>query len=684
MTIATEKVKASTSRFVLVRLTPARYVGGDLSSAGSGVYTMTFPYPIAKVERNGAVLTEVTALASNDQWMHDESTGTLSVKLAAAPSATTNVIVVFYYLFYSSADEGVSCYENPDDTTTTMRWWAPKVLESPTVRHSFSGIDVGVFTISDATIALLNADSEFQDYLGSNDSFYNKAADVWLCLNGVDNRQRIYTGKVTSIPEVSRERVRLSLVDQFGLLMQPALMGDDSSECYALTSVPPKDLGKPIPLILSERSYHRTTCGTLSTMTYGAIAEGLEGHCSSFNADITTSNNRTWTLCRTNGSIKQQSFGSITRATTDFISAYFYFASTTNVAVGDTISWVEAAVTYYATVVGLGDFTYSGNTYNLWAMGASLSASTASTMSSLYSLSLIIKGDSAGTLWPMQGRDFTVSTTTTAGSHKLVKAVFQNNFEASLSMSTLDPNTHTVEFRLENSASLIHGTVLKRMLEKAGCTVNATSINDANSALADYAAFSIPNIDETDYSEYAKYCGDLLGSTLGYVFINASDEVEYKLLSAPSASTDSRDTTNVNRDSVAASIEYQDILTQITPENPHLPIITNSAYQVGDQVTSNKARYLHGVVNSIKYRHVLKYNGTALNRAQYILDLRSNRRATYRYKTQTVDAEALLGDSVSLTSDQILGGSGSDDVKIVSVEKGTDGVSVEATDMLGL
>ncbi len=99
MTVAAQAAKASTERFTLVRLEPARHVSTELVSQGSGVYTLVYDRPIERVTRNGNALTEVSTVTNNDEWHYDEATTTLTVKLASAPSSSTNVIVIFFYVF---------------------------------------------------------------------------------------------------------------------------------------------------------------------------------------------------------------------------------------------------------------------------------------------------------------------------------------------------------------------------------------------------------------------------------------------------------------------------------------------------------------------------------------------------------------------------------------------------------
>ena len=136
MAFADEIDRSDSHRYALVRLRPARYVSESLSLSG-GVYQMTFPYPVARVERNGTALTEdATTPSTNDHWYYDETTQTLKVKLASAPDSSTNIVCAFYYLFYTSKAEGAEAYETPTDSATTVRPWEPRLRAEPEITQA--------------------------------------------------------------------------------------------------------------------------------------------------------------------------------------------------------------------------------------------------------------------------------------------------------------------------------------------------------------------------------------------------------------------------------------------------------------------------------------------------------------------------------------------------------------------
>jgi hypothetical protein len=73
-----------------------------------------------------------------------------------------------------------------------------------------------------------------------------------------------------------------------------------------------------------------------------------------------------------------------------------------------------------------------------------------------------------------------------------------------------------------------------------------------------------------------------------------------------------------------------------------------------------------------------------LHRVDDIKNYLASRQAVYSFKTATKLLDANIGDDITLESDIVLGGSGSVNLKIISLEKSANGVQVEATDLLGL
>jgi hypothetical protein len=282
------------------------------------------------------------------------------------------------------------------------------------------------------------------------------------------------------------------------------------------------------------------------------------------------------------------------------------------------------------------------------------------------------------------GEDYTITEDVTSGGNRFYKVVFEDDFESNYSTyfpdAALNPKTYDVAFRARLSTDESgHASVIKAMVERAGLATKASSFTSAGSALDALCYFQIPQFDEQSVGSYRDYIQLILQSTLGVLYLDNDFEAVYELLVAPS-STDATTPSIYLRDSLRIELDYQDIVDQIIAYNPHNAIQPLKGFTESSSTTleSIKARHLHGIKNTTRFRHVLN---DISGRLQAILDVRSSRRATYRFKTATKHLDAEIGDDMQLESSVLLGGDSSTDLKIVSLDKSLDDVEVEATDL---
>jgi hypothetical protein len=134
------------------------------------------------------------------------------------------------------------------------------------------------------------------------------------------------------------------------------------------------------------------------------------------------------------------------------------------------------------------------------------------------------------------------------------------------------------------------------------------------------------------------------------------------------------------KDSQKVSVEYQDIVSELIASNPHRPDADAIA---GTSVTvkSNKSKHLHGIDRRETMTHVLD---DISGRLPDILTVRAAPRNTYEFATATEHLEALLGDDLTLSSQIALGGDGSVALKVIALDKDTNNVSLQASDLKDL
>jgi hypothetical protein len=717
MSFATAIEEQKSERFIMVRLEPGRYVGSALASLGSGVYGMTFAATPVRIERNGVALSKVTTLSTNDQWAYDDTTQQITVKLASAPNVSTNVLILYYQLFYTS---GRAQYGSSDPTADTGLnvTWQPRVDGLPRFEQSIRNIVSGVFTVGDGSLSIVNTDGDFDQYLTDQDSFNEKDIYIWLCVKtqGTRNAKLAYRGKIKSV-SLSGKSVSLSFYDQFSLLSQPAYMGDASTEAYfikqagSFPSMDPNKSGQPCRYVAGYSNRCVTASlsgGDFTVINYVPpvgyrIVDGDEAVCTNYNGTLSKTNNRVWGLGRVKGGLASQTFG-VYQASAPFTTDAVYNLTGVRLAshnydVGETVEWIYSGTTYRAIVTRADTFSYAGDTFNLvsdWASGATPFI-FGSTIVSKKKVAVCIVGrrlsDGSEYRAPLvQGRDFTVTETATSGGNTYVSITLANSFEDNHSLflnadSTawlpIDPNNYKVIYRIFPAASSRHGDVLKELVTKASLTADSATFTAQNTTLPVNCYMSIPYFDESDYSDYRRYCEDILASTLGYLSVGDSG-VKYQLLAAPAAGQ-SVDRNTWSHNSLSTNIDYQDIVTEVIAYNPHNThdytiALTDSPSETR---TSAKAQYLHGVKKSTRFRHVLEQIGT---RIDAIMGLRAERRAVFRYDVPTQHLASYIGDDVTFSGygNTVPGGASSANLKIFTIDKGVENVRVEASDLKGL
>ncbi len=594
--------------------------------------------------------------------------------------------MIFYYLFYTGTIQKAA-YETPTLDSTPLRSWEPRILSYPSFLQSFKNIQTGIFTIADSDLEIANADDDFQQYQTDDDSFANKEVSIWLCINSTANIQRAFLGYCTSI-KWNRESVRISISDSFSKLKNTAFMGDlDSEAILSLSSFPnldPNANNVPCPYVFGRSSAYKSTIwDTYSHPDSRFLVSGFPARCIDFGEYASNTLNRQWLLCRTDDVIPTQVFGTVI-STVTAIESSVTFSSVSGVFIGDTFSWTDPSGphTYYCIVTRVvGSVVYFLPPLGPGPMFIPIAFNLSSTMNPKPSMAVLIKNpaDSDGFYTALYGRDYSLSTTTTSSGNKLHKITFVNGFESGfefgLVMTNLNPATMSVHFRISHNDQGISYN-LRKMLSKAGFTsIQSSSFEIFDDSLALVTRFHIPNIDEDNYNDYLKYFEDFLSACLGYIYINSSFSVAGNVLTIPD-STSVRDSTLILDGSSNGEFEYQDIATQIIPYNPHADDNDN-----GNEISvkSDKAKYLHGIVNTNRFKHPFE---NLTDRIDAHMSLKSNRNATYNFEVATEDIDSSLGDDILLDNNIVPIGSRS--AKIISLEKSPGKILVEASDLLGI
>lgn len=701
MTLATEKEKLSTSRAQLVRLEVCRNVTDELTLDSTNFYTVTLPFDVGFASLEGissgqtVTFTEVADTPNaNLEYRFTESTRTLEVYLTSPPSADFQIGLI-YYLFFTNAVTRYT-YEDPLDNATTVREWQPRLTSRFTVKQSFTNVIYGQVTYQASSLTLGSKDGDLHQHFSATSSVSTREVLVWQFLGNLDvaNGLKLFKGRASS-PSFTSSSVTIPVYDDLQLLDERCTYAAGNvTDLYADNTIP-QDYEKPYPVISAPVSYFSSfTQNTVTTtpQIYPAfVDEAIPATVVSYNQSISTSTNRTWRACRTPlADLPNQSYGTITRTVSTGAGYRFWkFSTYSNLHVGHTFSWTEGGTRYYALITHVGEFTYSGNTYDIAINDSAAPGSTSSTIHVNPCIGVLITGmanyDNPG-LYPMHFRDFTMSATASSGTFNFYgctrqSIVFASNFEANFpSAPTLDPGSHSVQFTVAQTGDFKHGKLIERLLYSAGLTPDSASITAANTALTDSVYHQIPYRSENTYGSHRKYIEDILRSTLGYLRVGSDGEIEYKLLEAPTTGL-ALDESNCELEAI--DVSYDDVVGSVVFRNEHLNATTTSPSLYRDETDISFARQTHGFVREADLSHVLGPSNT-ITKATDIASIRARAFTTYRMKVATLAIDLLLGDDVTVTADWILGGEGTKNLKVIGLEKGIDGVTITATDLEGL
>jgi hypothetical protein len=680
-----QKHQAST-KFFLVRMEPRFKANSSLSDQGSGVYTMSFSGAISTVKRNGVTLTKVDTVSSNDEWSINESTNTFTIKLAAAPSST-NTVVVNFYLFYTESRFRV-VGEDPE-STSTLRDWEAKISTNPNITQSIENIFAGILSISSASIVVINDNLEFNELLSANHSFYRAPITIWSCLDSVDNIQKAFEGFITGL-NFTDQRVTIRIEDNLSVLAVPALMNDSSADTVlGLSDYPSLDTnqeGLPIRMYFGSTSRYKlvpdsSISGLVDAkkIVSGSMSVALNNN---FSNTVSTTTNRNYICGRTvDGTLDF----SHTPTTIDNTPGGYTILNSASAdvdkfLVGDTLVINDGGVDRYTRVIfvdKVADKIYCTKEASV-STGDNVLANAMPTVSIKSSLD-------NSEYFLLYGRDYTASSSATTGGHNLLSITLEDNFEANhAGLTAIDPGDHSVYFRIRpDTTNALHGSVVKKLLESAGLTVNAASVTTANSALSTNANFSIPQIRADQYSDYTLFIERLIRSTIGALRMNNDFEVEYVLFDTPS-STDETTDTDIIKGSFNTEIQYKDIVTKLISFNPHF----NSSEQEIDSnntpfatAENESAKYLHGIENIDRFEHYLERMD---NKISDHINVLSERRALFQFRTKTPNLDSLLSDDLKLSRTKILGTDTETNVSILSISKKPGEVSLICSDLYNL
>ena len=693
-----KKLLSSSEKIMLVKIEAKTYLGeGALLVDG----TITLPFTKGNLQKITATyisrtlpsnskevltFTEVQSNPTLHQYTYDSINGTVTLYLK---SATDYYLTAHYSMTFANGIDRVTGI-NPLLPTENQVSWRGVLLEMPTTSIDLSDSIVGTYSQTSSTITIAN-EFGLTKLISDNESFSKTPITVYVAIDDLENIKSIFVGTVSDLT-ISDSSIVFNLKDFVNSLDKSASFGDNDTELFTPSAnVQDNDRSLPVPLIYGNSSRYAEIGNTygVGLPAYVNISHGYDldheslnrAVCTSYNATIATNVNRTYTCCRVENTADIAV--TILSVITDFFGNDMYeVADISRLTLGDTLN--NAANDKYIRITRtMGNYFYIKST----EFSANPVVGEVFQTNSLPTVVISGGEDELPIIYLAYGKHYTATETTTSGGNKLVKIVFNNNFEADAALAPffggskiLDPSKHKVHYKVRpDGTNHKHGTVLKSLLTYAGLEVDDASITAANTVLNANVQFQIPYHDENEYNTYLFYVNEILRSTLGIIRSNNQSKIEYKLLTSPNT-TDVRNDNDLDKGSFNVAIDYNDLLYGISAVNKHGYSLDGYNKSV-IELRNEKARSLHGVDKIEQFEHVLEDISARL---PFILAIRSNRNGKYTFTTKNLDLDSLVYDDVKVEREGLLNNQENVNLKITGISKGATNVEIDALDIIGV
>lgn len=696
MTLSTEKLKATSRRFTLVRMSPRREITKTLTLVSGSDYRTSVPPNVYALYRNGVALTKVTTLSANDQWTLNTATNEVTVRLASAPDAGTNIITADYYIYLTS-DVGVYFNSDPDNSGTDVVLWEPYLVNPPSVRQSSENIFAGRFSIAASSVEIENSSGWMNPLLSTDDNYFRRPVEFWYCISTPNTRRKIFTGR-TRIATSSGSKVTVDMLDPFSDLQTIYYGGDSFDEAVYTTNVHPvtlysfpslnaETLFKPIPLIWGKSSQGALT--TLSGFsggvgdTYTLVPESLNrARCIDFFPQVTGSFNRNWLACRTrsagiqNNSIVSGGISSITETPESGGHSVIISGMSFNLDIGATVRLSQTSKpTYWYHVCGINSSTGEvvlANRDTSSLPGYTLPGVTATVYPKF---EVVLKDNRDGKIkYLHHNRHYNLVLFSTSSGNDFVRIQFNTNFETVGSPALSDYlDTEQVEVRYlvrPVETGFRQGAAVKKILDDSGLSTNAASFTSVDAFYSVFPLMQFPENETGEYETGLAYAEKLVSSAFCGLFLNSSGEAQYHRIREP-LTTGIQITDDLIIGEVQVTIDSTDIVTRIEGSNPQecvanpSDITTVNGLTSADSAEADRARYMIGTSRPLKVRHHVNTYGI---QALTILQARNRPFITYTFSVATLAAEVNLFDSVTLISKSVVNSSGQVNLLIVGIE----------------
>jgi outer membrane lipoprotein-sorting protein len=256
-------------------------------------------------------------------------------------------------------------------------------------------------------------------------------------------------------------------------------------------------------------------------------------------------------------------------------------------------------------------------------------------------------------------------------------AVFNDNLELS------DLDLTSVQVRFSPNQTVMHGDLVSFLLQAAGLTPNAASITQANTDLVRNVSVTFPLDGGDEFSNILDCLEYVVQSTFGYLSLNDSREIEYKLVTDPSleTATGTRDNSLIVKSSAISRIEYQDVISNVQFSNPQYVNI-DSFDMTGAASTEERptAQWLHGRQKLKVYKHCL----SDAPRTDAIAGFLSEPTVDISLTTASIDLGTRIGDIIEVTSGAVCNETDTVKALVVDINSSTSQTQIKLNEIRGI
>lgn len=620
--------------------------------------------------------------------------------------------ILKYSLFFTNY---VGRYADPYmEEFPLVTYWEPRLEEGLSFDFSQQNNFNGLLSITASTIELKNHDKYFNDFFSANDTFNNRQVKVWRCVGGTDISQGqatlefVGSVRAASLTDSSCSFEIQDILSTLDKTYEDGLPITFGEIGYASALIKAEDQLKVVPRMFGRRGPYETELYDTGESLGGAVnykIPVLNGDKMTEMVNVSrsdtfaTNTNRTWCIGFGPAGVTDESFDCTLHThlvLSSFNASILTIDTTANGGLGVGNYFAPGDTIKNGTQYGIVYATSDTEIY-VWPYNASFSAANAIVREKVGAVVILNGSDK---YYALGGRDYN----TVISIYGDVCITFTNNFEATLGMPTLDPDSMQVFGRLYNDSA--DGSVSAILEEILGYTDNLIPAGDFAPAQQPGAygswdgqsypdpicSFTLPFVGQSSMPTFREVIEVLLKTGMGMLYFTSQGLVGYKSFmdsiwinssgedtsqwidnqSGVDPDVDGIDATKTAELSV--QFDLYDLFTGVDftfSHNPNLYSATEQSFGTND-VNLGVVRRFYKTNKKYAVEIVADRNASHFNNYIYkYVKLVCGRRASYSLKAFTTWG-IYLGDDLLVSRAKIVGSSNSSYMRVVSLGKGSN------------